>query len=161
MHSLVCTTEASSGLSNLLALGRRPRSSDRFCAAYGKYFPPARTPGLGPLRRSSRLTVEGERPSSVAIACTVAPARRRSAICRRSASDRYRPEDGATLRGIRPPVACRHLRPVRRFTPTASQAACNVPPRASTAQNSDRLSINSFFDHMHNTSHQDGVATTD
>ena len=43
----------------------------------------------------------------------------------------------------------------------SSEAACNVAPRASTAQNSDRLSINSFFDHMHDTSHQDGVSTTD
>ena len=44
------------------------------------------------LRRSSRLIVDGLRPSRPAIARTPAPAWRRSAICTRSSSDRYRGE---------------------------------------------------------------------
>ena len=47
------------------------------------------------LRRSSRLTVAGLRPSSAAIARTVCPRRRRSPIVTRSSSDKYRDEISA------------------------------------------------------------------
>jgi len=42
-----------------------------------------------------------------------------------------------------------------------SAQAVNVEPPAINTQNRARLSISSFFDHMHNTSDQNGVATTD
>src|SRR5665647_810202 len=151
-HSFDCTTSASSRWSNLLAFGRRPRSSACFCAAYGAYFPSRRGVGAEPLRRSSRLTVAAERPIPTAIARTPAPPRNRSAICSRSSRDRYRPDGAGRLRGIRPPVARRHLRPVARCTPTASQAAVNVEPPAFNPQNRGCLSISSCLDDMHNTS---------
>src|SRR5664280_2065131 len=91
-HSFDCTTSASSRWSNLLVLGRCPRSSACFCAAYGAYFPSRRGVGAEPLRRSSRLTVAGERPIPTAIARTPTPPRYRSAICSRSSKDRYRPD---------------------------------------------------------------------
>src|ERR1019366_271292 len=122
-HSFDCTTSASSRWSNLLALGRRPRSS--------------------------RLTVEGERPIPTAIARPPAPPRYRSAICSRSSKDRYRPDGSGRFRGIRPPVACRHLRPVALLTPTVSLAAVNVEPPAINTQNRACLSISSFLDHIH------------
>ena len=83
----------------------RDRSSARFCAAYGVYLPRARAPGSGPLRRSSRLTVEGARPIWVAIVRTPAPASCKSAIRSRSSKLRYRPEGSGFLRGTCPPVA--------------------------------------------------------
>src|SRR5665647_331969 len=160
-HSFDCTTSASSRWSNLLALGRRPRSSACFCAAYGAYFPGRRGVGAEPLRRSSRLTVAAARPIPTAIVRTPAPPRCRSAICSRSSRDRYRPDDSGRLRGIRPPVACRHLRPVALLTPTVSLAPVNVAPPAINTQNRTCLSIKSFFNDIHNTSDQNGVATTD
>ena len=54
-----------------------------------------------------------------------------------------------------------NLRPVARCTPTASQAAVNVAPPAINTQNRACISISSFLDDMHNTSDQNGVATTD
>jgi len=66
-----------------------------------------------------------------------------------------------SVAGIAPPVAWRHLRPVARCTPTASQAAVNVEPPAINPQNRGCLSISSCLDDMHNTSDQNGVATTD
>jgi hypothetical protein len=42
-----------------------------------------------------------------------------------------------------------------------SAQAVNVEPPAINTQNRACLSISSFFDHMHNTSDQNGVATTD
>src|SRR5450830_841503 len=155
-HSLDCTTAASSAWSNLLALGRRPRSSACFWAAYGAYFPGRRPVGAEPLRRSSRLTVAGERPIPTAIARTPAPPRRRSAICNRSSKDRYRPDGTGRCLGISPPAAWRHLRPVARCTPAASQAAVNVAPPAITTQNRTCLTISSFFVDIHNTSDQNG-----
>src|SRR5450759_3386561 len=155
-HSLDCTTAASSAWSNLLALGRRPRSSACFWAAYGAYFPGRRPVAAEPLRRSSRLTVAGERPIPPAIARTPAPPRRRSAICNRSSKDRYRPDAIGIFRGISPPATWRHLRPVARCTPAASQAAVNVAPPAITTQNRACLTISSFFVDIHNTSDQNG-----
>lgn len=133
------------------ALPARPSSG-----LHTAYFLPPLTPEAGPLRVSSRLTVEADRPSWTAIARTPSPARCRSAISSRSSRHRNRPVGGGFLRGIRPPVAWRQWRPVRRSTPTASQAAINVEPRAIHTQNSSCLSISSFFDHTLNTSHQDG-----
>src|SRR5665647_1675212 len=155
-HSFDCTTSASSRWSNLLALGRRPRSSACFCAAYGAYFPARRAVGAEPLRRSSRLTVAAERPISTAIARTPAPPRYRSAICNRSSKDRYRPDGTGIFRGISPPAAWRHLRPVARCTPAASQAAVSVEPPAINTQNRTCLTISSFFVDIHNTSYQNG-----
>ena len=107
------------------------------------------------------LTVAGERPIPTAIARTPAPPKYRSAICNRSSKDRNRPDGSGRLRGIRPPVACRHLRPVALLTPTASLAPVNVEPPAINTQNRACLSIRSFFNDIHNTFHQNGVATTD
>ena len=67
---------------------------------------------------------------------------------------RYRPEGSGVLRGTCPPVAWRQRRPVRRSTPTASQAACSVEPPAMIYQNRAYFSISSFFYHIHNTSHR-------
>jgi hypothetical protein len=89
----------------------------------------------GPSRRSPRLTVEADRLSCAAIDRTLVPARCRSAICRRSSRNRYRPEGSGLFRGICPPVAWRQRRPVRRSTPTASHAAINVQPWAINTQN--------------------------
>src|SRR5450759_3220338 len=147
-HSFDCTTVASSAWSNLLALGRRPRSSACFCAAYGAYFPRRRGVGAEPLRASSRLTVAADRPIPTAIARTPAPPRYRSAICSRSSKDRYRPDGTGRFRGSRPPVACRHLRPVALLTPTASLAPVNVEPPAINTQNRACLSISSCFNDM-------------
>ena len=60
------------------------------------------------------------------------------------------------LRGIRPPVACRHLRPVALLTPAVSLAPVNVEPPAINTQNRACLSIRSFFNDIHNTSDQNG-----
>jgi hypothetical protein len=73
----------------------------------------------------------------------------------------HRPDDSGRLRGIRPPVACRHLRPVALLTPTVSLAPVNVGLPAINTQNRTCLSIKSFFNDIHNTSDQNGVATTD
>src|SRR5665811_161818 len=120
------------------------------------YFPGRRPVAAEPLRRSSRLTVAGERPIPTAIARTPAPPRRRSAICNRSSKDRYRPERTGRCLGISPPAAWRHLRPVARCTPAASQAAVSVEPPAINTQNRTCLTISSFFVDIHNTSDQNG-----
>ena len=60
----------------------------RACALNGRYCP---LPGSR-LRRSSRLTVDGLRPSRAAMARTPHPAPRRSAIPTRSSSDKNRSE---------------------------------------------------------------------
>src|SRR5674476_41347 len=103
----------------------------------------------------------GVRAIAVGIGRTPAPPRYRSAICSRSSKDRYRPDGAGRFRGIRPPVACRHLRPVALLTPTVSLAPVNVEPPAINTQNRACLSIRSFFNDIHNTSDQNGVATTD
>src|SRR5665811_2515620 len=120
------------------------------------YFPGRRPVAAEPLRRSSRLTVAGERPIPTAIARPPAPPRRKSAICNRSSKDRYRPERTGRCLGISPPAAWRHLRPVARCTPAASQAAVSVEPPAINTQNRTCLTISSFFVDIHNTSYQNG-----
>ncbi len=89
------------------------------------------------LRRSSRLIVDTARPSSATMVVTVPPSLCRSAITIRSASVRYRTDDGldrvrkgftggysslspALLMTVRP---YRQRVPVRRFTPTIRQAS--------------------------------------
>src|SRR5471030_164631 len=74
----------------------------------------------------------------------------------RSSKDRYRPDGTGIFRGISPPAAWRHLRPVARCTPAASQAAVNVAPPAINTQNRACLTISSFFVDIHNTSDQNG-----
>src|SRR5680860_1198117 len=102
-HSFDCTTAASSAWSNLLALGRRPRSSACFWAAYGAYLPSRRPFVADPLRRSSRLTVAGERPIPTAIARTPAPPR----TGRRSAA--RPPRTGIALTGQAPSAGSARL----------------------------------------------------
>ena len=78
----------------------------------------------------------------------------------RSSKDRYRPDDSGFCAGsdLRSPVANDgHARD----SAAVSQAAVNVKPRPINTQNRACLSISSFLDHMHNTSDQNGVATTD
>src|SRR3712207_1196394 len=136
-HSLSCTASASRASSSLNGLGRRARSPARLCAAYGAY--PARlarpAADTGPLRLSSRLIVDGARPSWAAIARIDAPASRRSAICNRSSNDRYRADTTPGADGGRPPKARRHRYPCRRSTPTASQACEKVDPAVTSSQN--------------------------
>ena len=109
-------------------LGRGRRASARAWAACGRYCPSA---GCR-LRRISLLMVDGLRPSSAAIARTVAFSRSRSAMWIRSPSRRYRdgPEGGTTvsiggaafclLPALRP---LRHFLPVRSSIPTSRQAS--------------------------------------
>ena len=65
----------------------RPRPRACACAATARYRPPA--PGCS--ARTSRLTVDGARPSRAAIARSDSPAASPTAISSRSATDRYRP----------------------------------------------------------------------
>src|SRR3954449_11665935 len=134
-HSLSCTASASRASSSLNGLGRRARSPARLCAAYGAYLARPARPATGPLRRSSRLIVDGARPSWAAIARLDAPARCRSAICRRSSSDRYLADTPRGAGGGGPPESRRHRYPCRRFTPTASQACEEDAPDVTSSQN--------------------------
>ena len=70
------------------ARGRARRCTASLCAANGRYWPLSGSR----FRRSSRLIVDGLRPSRSAIARTPVPALRRSAIRTRSSSDKYRSE---------------------------------------------------------------------
>src|SRR3954449_10008111 len=136
-HNLACTARASRASSSLNGLGRRARSPARLCAAYGAYLVRLARPaaGTGPLRRSSRLIVDGARPSRAAIVRIDAPARSRSAICSRSSSDRYLADTTRGADGGRPPEARRHRYPCRRSTPTASQACEKADPDITSSQN--------------------------
>jgi hypothetical protein len=69
----------------LEVFGRARRPAAARCAAKGRY-----SPSVSPLRASSRLTVEGARPSASAILRIEVPARRRSAMASRSVSDTNR-----------------------------------------------------------------------
>ena len=92
------------------------------------------------LRRSSRLTVEGARLIASAMARTVSPAWRRSAISIRSASDRNRGEIAFVVKGSRGgtnrtvPSLRRTVWPrrqlwlVARLMPTSRRAAAGVRP---------------------------------
>src|SRR3954452_18219802 len=134
-HILSCTASAIRASSSLNGLGRRARSPARVCAAYGADLGRPARPGAGPLRRSSRLIVDGARPSWAAIARLDAPARCRSAICRRSSSDRYLADTTRGAGGGCPPESRRHRYPCRRFTPTASQACEEDAPDVTSSQN--------------------------
>src|SRR3954451_1517034 len=135
-HSFACTASANRASSSLNGLGRRARSPARLCAAYGAYLVRLARPaaGAGPLRRSSRLIVEGARPSRAAIPRIEAPARCRSAICSRSSSDRYLADTTRGAAGGRPPESRRHRYPCRRSTPTASQACEEDVPAVTSSQ---------------------------
>ena len=103
------------------------------------------------LRRSSRLTVEGARLIASAIARTVSPAWRRSAISTRSASERNRGEIALVVKGSRGgtnrtvPSLRRTVWPrrqlwlVARLMPTSRRAAAGVHPWASSFKNCWRL----------------------
>ncbi len=114
-------------------LGRGRRESARAWAACGRYCP---FTGWR-LRRISRLTVDGLRPSSAAIARTVAFSRSRSAMWIRSASHKYREDaEGGTTAWIGGaalflPDALRPLRqrlPVRGLIPTTRHASALLMP---------------------------------
>src|SRR6266851_1236472 len=95
--------------------GRRARNSACACAATARY-PPCR----GLLRRISRLTVDGARPSRAAITRSGSPAATPTAISSRSATDRYRPPAGPGPLPFTPPAA-------------RNQASAAPPPPAATA----------------------------
>ena len=103
------------------------------------------------LRRSSRLTVEGARLIASAMARTVSPVWRRSAISIRSASDRNRGEIAFVVKGSRggtnrtvPSLRRtvwprRQLWQVARLMPTSRRAAAAVHPCANSFKNCLRL----------------------
>ena len=85
--SLACTHSRSpASPASFAVFGRRARSSACACAASARYLPRSRCYGA-----TSRLTVDGARPSRAAIARTDSPAASPTAISSRSATDRYRP----------------------------------------------------------------------
>ena len=117
-------------LSTLLRFGRRARASANRSAANGPYRPRTGPP----LRRTSRLTVEGARCSSAAMARMLSPCRSPSAIHSRSANDRYRAD---VERGRGTPnrfASCNHLVPWRRCTPTILDAVELSKPLRRAAQ---------------------------
>src|SRR3954454_16127547 len=126
-HSLACTASASRASSNLNGLGRRARSPARLCAAYGAYFSRLTRPaaGTGPLRRSSRLVVDGahRRAGQLQIG-DLQPLLQRQIPRRHHPRCRRRP----TARGASPPIS---LPPI---TPTASQACEKPEPDCTSSQ---------------------------
>jgi hypothetical protein len=84
-----CTYRRSRGLPSIFACsGRVARWSRCHCATVARYVPPRALA----LRRSSRDTVDADRPRRRAISRTPNLSARQSAIRSRSANDRYRPE---------------------------------------------------------------------
>jgi len=112
-----------------------------------RVLPARRAAGAEPLRRSSRLTVAGERPIPTAIARTPGPGQVQVGDLY-LAGGKYRPDGSGRFRGIQPPVACRHLRAVALLTQTVSLAPVNVPPPAINTQNGAYLSISFCFDDL-------------
>jgi hypothetical protein len=87
------------------------------------------------LRRSSRLIVDGDRPTWRAITRTPQPCAFKMAISSRSAKDKYRHDSGAKLIGRMPPASLNHLVPTGDDTPTARAASSDVKPSATFNQN--------------------------
>jgi hypothetical protein len=110
------TAARSPGLAaSLPGRDRGLRASARAWAACGRQPPPGRA-----LRRTSRLTVEGLRPSPAAMARRDAPSRSRPAMQIRSSSLRYRPETGpggTTVTGGAPLCPVVGLDPFRQRVP--------------------------------------------
>src|SRR5262249_50344139 len=100
-----------------------PRPPPRRCAAVARYRPRDRQ-----FLRTSRLTVDGARPSRAAITRTPSPAASPTAISSRSASDRYRPLTGPAPFPFTPPAARNHNAPPRRNPPPPPRHPRPPPP---------------------------------
>jgi len=87
------------------------------------------------LRRSSRETVDGARPSRRAISRTPAPWARHKAMSSRSPEDRYRPETDSCSRGFTPPAWRNQRKPTGEDTPASVAASSVIAPAAIAAQN--------------------------
>ncbi len=129
---------------------RRSRCRRRLSRASRRARAVRYTPAGSVLRRSSRLTVDGLRPSSIAVARTVVPRSCSWAMTARSFSDRNRGDSTTTglvitggysrtlplgLGTLRPN---RHRVPVRRLTPTVRHASVLLTPCAISRTNSAR-----------------------
>src|SRR5216683_303758 len=112
--------------------GRRARNSACACAATARY-PPCR----GLLRRISRLTVDGARPSRAAITRSGSPAATPTAISSRSATDRYRPPAGPGPLPFTPPAA-RNQASAARPAPAATAASRHGSPARTASQKTSR-----------------------
>src|SRR6478752_5497619 len=142
--SLACTYRARRGLlASFPGFGRRARASARAWATEARYGRgEGRAPGGedGPgtanraLRRSSRLTVEGERPSRRAISRTVAFCAAQTAISSRSRNDRYRPDSGCSC-GFTPPALRKNRHAGVGLNPTPAAAASTEAPARVSVQN--------------------------
>src|SRR6478609_8072023 len=142
--SLACTYRARRGLlASFPGFGRRARASARAWATEARYGRgEGRAPGGedGPgtanraLRRSSRLTVEGERPSRRAISRTVAFCAAQTAISSRSRNDRYRPDSGCSC-GFTPPALRKYRHAGVGLNPTPAAAASTEAPARVSVQN--------------------------
>lgn len=120
-------------LTDLAGLGPGPSLLGATLGGMRPVDPPGGVPAQGmPLRRISRLMVDGLRPSSAAMARTVAFSRSRSAMWMRSSSRRYldtpEAEASTVIGGFGFPVGgecqpLRHLLPVRTLMPTIRQAS--------------------------------------
>lgn len=112
-------------VSSLAGFGRRAARSACHCAVIARYSTPP--PRVAALRRNSREIVEAARPSRAAILQTPSPRARASAICSRSANDRYLPvgdgADGARWDGGIPPHSLNHLVPTACDTPARRAAS--------------------------------------
>ncbi len=112
------------------------------CAVVARYSrPPLR---VAALRRSSRETVDADRPICRAISRTPSPCARKIASSSRSPSDRYRPESGLAdkpnIAGGMPPAFRNHRVPTACGTPGPTAASSLDRPAAITAQNRSRSS---------------------
>ena len=127
-------------VTSLAGLGRCAARSACHCTVWARYSRPP--PRVAALRRSSRETVEGARPSCRAIARTPSPRARASATCSRSAKDRYRPvgsgADGARFDGGIPPHCRKHLLPTAGDTPAMLAASSLECPSEIDFQNGPR-----------------------
>src|SRR3954463_15451575 len=129
-----CTSSRSRGsAASLAVLGRRATSSAFHCATDGRYS--SLPPRVAALRRSSREIVDGERPSSRAIARTPLPSARSRAISSRSAKHKYRQESGSRTSVATPPRSRNHRTPAAEETPTACAASSLLRPFAISRQN--------------------------
>src|ERR687897_2770057 len=122
---------------SFVGFGRRADRSACHWAVVARYSsPPLR---VAALRRSSRETVEADRPSRRPISHIEWPWTRRSAISSRSSSDRYRPESGfaedLNIAGGIPPAFRNHLAPTGGDTLAATAASSLLIPAAIANQN--------------------------
>jgi len=130
------------GFARVTRWGRRAARSACHCAFVARY--PKPPPRVAALRRNSRDSVEGARPSRRAISRTPWPWTRRSAISSRSVKERYRPDGGfaagASCDGGMPPASRNHLVPTGGDTPASTAASSLDRPAAIADQNTRRCS---------------------